>query len=115
MFSILLSSGRTWTHLSVIGVSPEFRFLLVQKYHFYCLDRGCFASMDLMREPTVEELAERITEMEIRFAYQNRLLEELNAELTESNRRIDLLERDNRRMGEMLERLAPDLTESPDE
>ncbi len=68
-----------------------------------------------MNDADFSELTERITEMEIRYAHQSRLLEELNAELTESNRRIDVLERDYRRLRETMERFAPDLVESPDE
>ncbi len=63
----------------------------------------------------MDELAERIVELEIRYAYQNRLLEEFNQILTESNQRLDKLERENRAMREMLKSIAPVLDESPDE
>lgn len=63
----------------------------------------------------MDELAERIVELEIRYAYQNRLLEEFNQILTESNQRLDKLERENCAMREMLKSIAPVLDESPDE
>jgi uncharacterized coiled-coil protein SlyX len=63
----------------------------------------------------MDELAERVTELEIRYAYQNRLLEELNEIIADSNRRLDELERDNRRLRETLRGLAPPTPESPDE
>jgi SlyX protein len=63
----------------------------------------------------VNELQERLNELEIRFTHQAMLLEELNDVVAESARRIDLLERDNRQVREMLRGLAPALSESPDE
>ena len=41
----------------------------------------------------MEELKERIIELEIRYAHQNSTVEELNAELTSAHARIDNLER----------------------
>ena len=63
----------------------------------------------------MNELQERLNELEIRFTHQAMLLEELNDVVAESARRIDLLERDNRQVREMLRGLAPQLSESPDE
>lgn len=63
----------------------------------------------------MEELRERIIELEIRYAHQNSTVEELNAELTAANSRIDNLERKVRAMHEMIGSLGPELTESPDE
>lgn len=63
----------------------------------------------------MQELIDRLTELEIRYTHQVRLIEELNEVVTECNQRIALLERDNRRFEEMLKTLAPDLPESPDE
>ncbi|MHB1397142.1 MAG: SlyX family protein [Trichloromonadaceae bacterium] len=63
----------------------------------------------------MNELQERLNELEIRFTHQAMLLEELNDVVAESARRIDLLERDNRQVREMLRGLAPALSESPDE
>lgn len=63
----------------------------------------------------MDELQERLIELEIRFSHQALLLEELNAVVTESALRIDSLERDNRQLRETLRGLAPQLSESPDE
>ena len=63
----------------------------------------------------MDELLDRITELEIRFTHQSQTIEELNAEVTESHRRIDHLEREVKRYDEMLKSMAPSLTESPDE
>jgi len=63
----------------------------------------------------VNELQERLIELEIRFTQQAMLLEELNDVVADNARRIDLLERDNRQVREMLRGMAPQLSESPDE
>ena len=63
----------------------------------------------------MEELKERIIELEIRYAHQNSTIEELNTELTSAHTRIDNLERKVRAMHEMLGSMGPELTESPDE
>ncbi|WP_291317922.1 SlyX family protein [Desulfuromonas sp.] len=63
----------------------------------------------------MDELQERITELEIRYTHQSELVEELNAVVTECNQRIASLERENLRVQEMLRSLEPDATESPDE
>ena len=63
----------------------------------------------------MSDLEERLTEMEIRFTHQTLLIEELNDVVTECNKRIVNLERENRRVLEMLQSLAPSLPESPDE
>lgn len=63
----------------------------------------------------MDELQERLIELEIRFSHQALLLEELNAVVTDSALRIDSLERDNRHLRETLRGLAPQLSESPDE
>lgn len=63
----------------------------------------------------MNELQDRLNELEIRFTHQAMLLEDLNDVVAESARRIDLLERDNRQVREMLRGLAPALSESPDE
>lgn len=62
-----------------------------------------------------QEFAERLTELEIRSAHQERLLEELNSVLTLCAQRIDALERENRGFREMLGSLAATPDESPDE
>jgi len=63
----------------------------------------------------MNELTERIIELEIRYAHQASLVEELNVELTAANARIDQLEREVRAARDMLGTLGPELTESPDE
>jgi SlyX protein len=63
----------------------------------------------------VKELLERLNELEIRFTHQARIVDELNSELIDCNQRLSRLERENRSFREMLQSLAPTLTESPDE
>ncbi len=63
----------------------------------------------------MDELQERLTELEIRYSHQALLLEELNAVVIESAQRIERLEREARQAREMLRALAPQLSESPDE
>jgi SlyX protein len=63
----------------------------------------------------LEEIQERLTELEIRFSHQTLLLDELNEVVTDCNRRIDLLSQENRQLREMVKNLAPELEESPDE
>ncbi len=63
----------------------------------------------------MNDLENRLTEMEIRFTHQCALIEELNEVVADCNKRIASLERENRRVMEMLRSLAPSLPESPDE
>jgi SlyX protein len=63
----------------------------------------------------MEELRERVSELEILFSHQALQLGELNEELVKSNRRIDRLETENRRLRDMLQAFAPDTPLSPDE
>lgn len=63
----------------------------------------------------MNELTERVVELEIRYTQQLCLVEELNVELTSANARIDRLERQVKAMHDMLGSLGPDLTQSPDE
>lgn len=58
---------------------------------------------------------ERLDELEIRASYQDRLLEELNAIVTDCNLRIDQLTRQNRQLQDMVKNLGGSLEESPDE
>jgi uncharacterized coiled-coil protein SlyX len=60
-------------------------------------------------------LTERLDELEIRASYQDRLLEELNAVVTDCNLRIDQLTRQNRQLQDMVKNLGGSLEESPDE
>ncbi|SDZ82541.1 SlyX protein [Desulfuromusa kysingii] len=63
----------------------------------------------------LEDLQERVMELEIRFSHQSQLLDELNEELTDCNRRIDRLRIDNQHLREAVSTLSPALEESPDE
>lgn len=63
----------------------------------------------------LDELQERMTELEIRFSHQTQLLDELNEVLTDCNQRIDRLTKDNQRLREAVSTLSPALEESPDE
>jgi SlyX protein len=63
----------------------------------------------------MDELKERIIELEIRYTHQNSMIEELNTELTSANARIDQLRREIRAMSDMIGTLGPDRTQSPDE
>jgi uncharacterized coiled-coil protein SlyX len=63
----------------------------------------------------VNTTEERLIELEIRHAHQERLVEELSSIVAEFGRRIANLERENRSVREMLSNLAPSTPESPDE
>jgi len=63
----------------------------------------------------LDDLQERMTELEIRFSHQTQMLDELNEVLTDCNRRIDRLSQDNQRLREAVSTLSPALEESPDE
>ena len=60
-------------------------------------------------------LTERLDELEIRASYQERLLEELNAVVTDCNLRIDQLTRRNQQLLDMIKNMGGSLEESPDE
>ena len=64
----------------------------------------------------MDELKERLDELEIRFSHQALLIEQLNEVVTEAAARIDQLERQQRRLRDQLLNLTrDDLTLSPDE
>lgn len=63
----------------------------------------------------LEELQERVTELEIRFSHQSQLVDELNEVLTDCNQRIDRLSKENQLLRETVSTLTPSLEESPDE
>lgn len=63
----------------------------------------------------MQDIEERMAELEINFTHQSRQLEELSGELLECNRRLARLEKENAGFRRMFEALAPTLTESPDE
>ncbi len=68
-----------------------------------------------MQEKALDSLTKRLDELEIRASYQDRLLEELNAVVTDCNLRIDQLTRQNRQLQDMVKNLGGSLDESPDE
>ena len=63
----------------------------------------------------LNSLKERLDALEVRASYQDRLLEELNAVVTDCNLRIDQLARQNRQLQDMMKNLGGSLQESPDE
>ncbi len=63
----------------------------------------------------LEELQERVTELEIRFSHQAQLIDELNEVLTDCHRKIDQLSRENQHLREAISTMSPALEESPDE
>jgi SlyX protein len=63
----------------------------------------------------MEEINQRLTDLEIRSTYQEELIEELNQVVTKCNLQIQQLGRENQRLRETLSGLAPELSESPDE
>ncbi len=63
----------------------------------------------------MEELLQRLNDLEIRFTYQEEVVEELNQVVTACNLEIQRLNRDNGRLREMMRSLAPEMSESPDE
>jgi SlyX protein len=64
----------------------------------------------------MDDLKERLNELEVRYSHQTLLIEQLNEVVTEACARLDRLEKGHRRLRDHLLRLAPDdLTLSPDE
>jgi len=63
----------------------------------------------------MDDQEDRIIELEIRFAHQDRLIEELNSVLVDFGRRIHQLEKENVHLRETLRGLSPETPESPDE
>ncbi|MGE4579710.1 MAG: SlyX family protein [Desulfuromonadales bacterium] len=63
----------------------------------------------------MENIQERLVELEIRYTHLSQQTEELNEEVILCHRRLDGLERENRRLRDALKSLAPDTPESPDE
>lgn len=64
----------------------------------------------------MNELKERLTELEIRFTHQAQLIEDLNEVLTGACARISRLEQENRALREQLRQInTDDFTLSPDE
>jgi SlyX protein len=64
----------------------------------------------------MDEMKERLVELEIRYTRQARLIEELNEVLTDACARIGRLELENRSLRDQLRQVgADDYTLSPDE
>jgi SlyX protein len=64
----------------------------------------------------MDELRDRLIDLETRYTYQAQLLEELNDVVTDACARIERLEQENRRLRDQLRLLsADDFTLSPDE
>lgn len=63
----------------------------------------------------MDEIRQRLTDLEIRSTYQDELIEELNRIVTECNLQVQRLARENTSLKEMVRSLAPELPESPDE
>ena len=63
----------------------------------------------------MNQTEERLNELELRYMGQDKLLEELSDEVALCHKRIDELDRQNRSLREMMQTLAPESLESPDE
>ncbi len=63
----------------------------------------------------MQDIEERIAELEMALTHQARQVEDLSGELLEYSRRVARLEKENAGFRRMFEALAPTLTESPDE
>lgn len=64
----------------------------------------------------MDELKERLMELEIRYTHQAQLIEELNEVITDACMRIGQLEQANRALHDQLRQLgSDDFTLSPDE
>lgn len=63
----------------------------------------------------MEEIEQRLTELEMRFTFQEEVIEELNQIVTDCNLQIQRLGRENSSLREMMRSLAPEMSESPDE
>jgi SlyX protein len=63
----------------------------------------------------MEEIRQRLIDLEVRFSFQEELIEELNKVVTVCNLQVQRLSSENSRLKEMMRTLAPDMPESPDE
>ena len=63
----------------------------------------------------MKQTEERLNELELRYMGQDKLLEELSDEVALCHKRMEELERQNRSLREMMQSLAPESLESPDE
>lgn len=62
----------------------------------------------------MDDMLERIVELEVRYTHQGQTIEELNAELTASNFRIDQLEREVSGLQRLLKNIVSETKEAPD-
>ena len=63
----------------------------------------------------MDEVRDRLVELEIRYTHLHDLVEELNVELTSANMRVDRLEREVKVLRDVVSNLGPEMIESPDE
>lgn len=63
----------------------------------------------------MEEFKQRLIDLEMRFTFQEELIEDLNQVVTDCSLQIQRLNRENSSLREMVRSLAPELPESPDE
>jgi SlyX protein len=70
---------------------------------------------DSIREQFMEKIIQRLTDLEVRFTFQEELIEELNKVVTDCNLQVQRLGNENNSLKEMVRSLAPDMPESPDE
>jgi len=63
----------------------------------------------------MDNIDERLNELELRFMEQSRLLDDLSDEVSVCHRRIDALVRENNSMKEMMKSFEPESEVSPDE
>ncbi|RMF42941.1 MAG: SlyX family protein [Deltaproteobacteria bacterium] len=63
----------------------------------------------------MNELEQRLTDLEIRFTHQQRLIEELSDVIAADGRQIDELRKEIGLLRQMLQRLEPESIPSPDE
>ena len=63
----------------------------------------------------MDDVTDRLVELEIRYAHLQDLVEELNVELTSANMRVDRLEREVKVLRDVVSSLGPEMIQSPDE
>jgi uncharacterized coiled-coil protein SlyX len=63
----------------------------------------------------MEHIEKRLIELELRYMSQEQTVEELSDEVALCHKRLNELERQNRSLREMVQNLAPEAIESPDE
>ncbi|MBE0500379.1 MAG: SlyX family protein [Desulfuromonadales bacterium] len=63
----------------------------------------------------MEQIEKRLIELELRYMSQEQTVEELSDEVALCHKRLNELERQNRSLREMVQNLAPEAIESPDE